>query len=237
MTNPETSAQTMGLSLRQAAYVAGLGLLIMVVTAPVAEFYFLPQAIVDGDMRATQQNLLENPETFLMGAFGHFITLTADIFVAWGLFVLMRPAGAAFSLLTAWFRLVYTAIAFVGLFNLLTAFRILTSTSYGDTVGADALYAQAQLLMTSSDEMWNLGLVIFGGHLFLLGLLILKSRHIPRLLGPIVSVAGAGYIITNLGAYITPEADLGFLFITFFGEIVFMLWLLLLGWRIKDPAA
>jgi hypothetical protein len=32
-----------------------------------------------------------------------------------------------------------------------------------------------------------------------------------------------------------PKAHLGFLFITFFGELVFMLWLLIMGWRLKEP--
>ena len=32
-------------------------------------------------------------------------------------------------------------------------------------------------------------------------------------------------------------AGLGFVSVTFFGEVAFMLWLLIWGWRIKQPAA
>jgi len=31
-------------------------------------------------------------------------------------------------------------------------------------------------------------------------------------------------------------AHLGFLFITFFGELVFVLWLRIRGWKIQEPA-
>jgi len=39
-----------------------------------------------------------------------------------------------------------------------------------------------------------------------------------------------------LQPYLYPNAHLGFLFITFLGELFFMLWLLIRGWKIQQPA-
>jgi len=49
-------------------------------------------------------------------------------------------------------------------------------------------------------------------------------------------IDGLEWVIDGLHPYLYPNAHLGFLFITFFGELVFLLWLLIRGWKIKDPA-
>ena len=47
-------------------------------------------------------------------------------------------------------------------------------------------------------------------------------------------VAGLGLLIMTIAApFLLPDADPGFLFITFLGESVFMLWLLIRGWKIQ----
>jgi hypothetical protein len=43
-------------------------------------------------------------------------------------------------------------------------------------------------------------------------------------------------MVNSLGPYLYPHANLDPLFVTFFGEVVFMLWLLIMGWRIREPA-
>lgn len=235
MTQTTWDSPGQGVSLRMAALIAGVGLLIMVVTAPVAEFYIFPKLFVDGDITATSRNILENRTLFMAGAFGHFITLTCDIFVAWALYILLRPVNPAVSLLAAIFRLVYTVIAFVALFNLFTAYKVLSSPEYAAAVSPEQVSAQAHLLLNSFDFIWNSALIIFGMYLFIIGLLIIAASYIPSLIGAAVSIAGLGYVLYYAGAYISPKTDLGFLFFTFFGELIFMLWLLIAGWRLKAP--
>jgi hypothetical protein len=41
----------------------------------------------------------------------------------------------------------------------------------------------------------------------------------------------------SLSPHLFPKAHLGYISITFFGELVFMLWLLIRGWKIKAPTA
>lgn len=237
MTESSRSVQIQGLSLRQAALTAGIGLLIMAVCAPVAEFYVFPKIIVDGDIVATIGNIKEKRSLFIYGVMGHFITLTMDVIVAWALYILFAPTNHAFSLLTAWFRLVYTVIAFVGLFNMFTLLRIVDSPDAVALLGGDQVNAQAQFLLNGFRYTWTAGLAIFGVHLFCLGLLIITSKYVPSLFGLLVAVAGLGYLAYNLGGYIAPDLDLGFLFFTFFGELIFMLWLLIGGWWLRDPDA
>lgn len=48
-------------------------------------------------------------------------------------------------------------------------------------------------------------------------------------------IDGFGWIIDRLSPYLYPNAPLGFLFITFFRELFFMLWLFARGWKIQEP--
>jgi hypothetical protein len=223
-----------GITLRQAALIAGFGGLIMGFAAPFAEFVVYPKLFGPGKIEEAAQNIVANQGLFLAGLFAYLITFICDVLIAWALYVLLIPVNQSLSLLTAWFRLVYTVIALFGLLKLATAFRILNTPDYLTVVGSDQLHAQVQLLVKSFRYEWSMGLVLFGIHIVLLGYLVYRSGYIPRILGILLAIAGLGYLIYYLSPYLYPNADLGFIMITFFGELIFMLWLLIRGWKIRE---
>ena len=96
--------------MRQAALIAGFGLLIMGFAAPFAEFFVYPKLVIPGKIEETAQNIVANQGLFLGGMFAYLITFICDVLVAWALYVLLIPVNRSLSLLTAWFRLVYTVI-------------------------------------------------------------------------------------------------------------------------------
>ena len=104
-----------GLSIRNAALIAGFGLLVMTICAPLAHFYFMAQSIVLDDAAATTENLQGNGNPYLIGVVLLFITYVMDVIVAWSLYWYLRPDQTALALLVAWARLVYTAVAVIGL--------------------------------------------------------------------------------------------------------------------------
>jgi len=132
---------------------------------------------------------------------------------------------------------VHTVIALFGLLKLVTAFRLLNTQHYMTVFGSDQLHAQVQLLLNSFRYEWSFSLVFFGIHLGLLGYLVYRSGYIPRILGILLAIAGLGHLVYCLSPYLYPNADLRFLMITFFGDMIFMLWLLVRGWRIQEPTA
>jgi hypothetical protein len=229
----------MGMTLRQAALVAALASFapLLLGGVPFAEFYVFARLIVPGDTAETAQNILANRSLFLTGVFAHLITFVADIVLAWALYVLLVPVHRALALLTAWFRLIYTAVALSALMHLVSAFRLLEDGTFARTFGADQLHAQVEVLIRSFKYEWSLCIAIFGIHVVLLGYLVSRSRYIPRILGVLLVVAGLGYMINYLRPFLYPDLDTEFLFVTFFGELVFALWLLVRGWRIPEPAA
>jgi hypothetical protein len=49
-------------------------------------------------------------------------------------------------------------------------------------------------------------------------------------------INGAGWIVMNSSRYLLPGIDLGFLFVTSFGELILLVWLIGWGTRLKEPA-
>ena len=70
----------------QAALVAGVGLLIVTITAPFAQFYVFPTLLAPGDVDQTAQNLAESRGLFLAGIMAYLVNDTFDIVVAWALY-------------------------------------------------------------------------------------------------------------------------------------------------------
>jgi hypothetical protein len=90
------------------------------------------------------------------------------------------------------------------------------------------------LLLHTFRSDYSFGLILFGIHLVLVGFLIVRSGYIPWWLGVILIVNGLGWVSDSVQPYLYPDANTGFVFVTFFGELIFMLWLLIRGWSISE---
>ena len=85
MKTKSNTLRSTGLSLRQAAIIAGLGLLLMAVLAPVAQFGVLQKLVVAGDATNTANNILASMWLFRFGIFIFLIVAILDVVVAWAL--------------------------------------------------------------------------------------------------------------------------------------------------------
>lgn len=220
-----------GLSLRSSALIAGFGLLIMVLTAPLANFYFMSQSVIVGDIAATVKLLQTNETPYLIGTLLLFVTYVMDVIVAWALYWHLRPGQRAFSQLVAWSRLVYAALAFVGLWSSITAYDLATNLSGSSSFSEIDLQSEIFVQLSAAKSMESIALMFFGIHLWLLSILIWRSAHVPRWLSIPVALAGFSYVAMHLVKYFAPGLDLGRLILLALGELVFMLWLIAFGWR------
>ena len=220
----------------KAALIAGIGLLIMVIAAPFSEMYAYPKLVVTGDAAQTVRNIIANESLYNCCIVGYLITFICDIIVAWALFVFFKSVNGNVSLLTAWFRVVYTAIALSALLNLITVHRIAISNQdvFLKLLGPDQLNAQVLLLLKAFKSGFHFGIVFFGIHLLLVGYLIIKSDDVPTLIGVLVVLSGLGYVTTGIEPYLFRSIHVDFAKYTFYGELVFMLWLFIKGSRIKS---
>lgn len=231
----DASGRIGGVTLRQAALIAGLAYLLSPVTT--AEYQIYPKLVVPGHIDQTVHNIGAHPALFAAMILCYLVTFLEDIVLAWALYILLAPVNRALSLLAAWFRLIYAAVALVAVMNLATAYRVVTTPDFLAAFGSMQLLAQVKLLLSSFRYEWSLSLVIFAIHLLLIGVLIFRSGYIPKFIGALLAIDGVGWLVDSLQPYLYPNAHLDWIFITFFGELIFMLWLLIWGWRLKEPAA
>lgn len=223
------------MTLRQAALVTGFAYLLDPVSY--AEFSLWPKLFVAGNVEQTVANLAGNHAAFLGVFFAFFINFAEDIVIAWALYFLLAPVNKALSLLASLFQLVYASICLSSLFNLLPAYRLISGAELGGAVSNGVLHEQIYLLLRWFRYDYSMALVLFGIHLIIVGVLIVRSRYIPAWLGVVLAVDGAGWIAGMLQPYLYPSATLDLLQITALGELVFMAWLLLAGWRLRDAPA
>jgi hypothetical protein len=235
MNTTNGAPQSNELSLRTAAVVAGLALLVMAVLAAFANFSVIQNLVVAGDAKATAENIIASAGSFRMGIVFFLIVAILDMVVAWALYILLKPANKSVSLLAAWFRVSYAAIFTVALVNLLNVLQVLSRADFLKGFDVNQLYAQVMLSLGAFQSGWDLGLVIFGLHLLLIGYLVFRSGYAPKWMGIVLSlmlaIGGLGYMADSLGKFLLPSYNGTNAQFTFIGEVVLIFWLLWKGIR------
>ena len=190
---------------------------------------------MSGDAARTLHNIQDHQSLFAVGVICYLLSFVLDVVIAWALYYLLKPVSGPLAMLAAWFQLVYTAVGLSAALSLAVVLRLLNVSSGNTVFSNGALGAQVHLILASFHPIWGLGLVFFGVHLLLVGYLIYQSGYIPKPIGILLALAGAAYIVQNLNAYLFPKPDLGYVAVALIGELVFMFWLLIRGWKIKQP--
>lgn len=222
----------MGNKTQKAGLISGIGILIMVLTVPVAEFVIFPKIIDYQNAENTFNNIVENRGLFTLGIFLHLITLICDVVVAWSLYLFLRPVNKDLSLLTAFFRIVFAVMTLATLLNLVSVLNFTQNADYL-TVFDDSLYTNVLLSIKNFNLQWSFAFMFFSIYLIMLGALVYRASYIPKFLGVLLIIAGFGYLISTLGTFFFPSVHMDYIMVTYFGELFFMFWLLIKGWKVK----
>ncbi len=228
--------RTTNISLRQAAIVAGVGLLLITILTPFADFSIRQNLMVPGDAATTAQNIMADELLFRIAICDFLIVAILDVVIAWALYVFLKPVNQSLSLLMAWFRVVYAAMLAIVLLNFVIALQLLSGADYLAVFETDQVQAQMMVFLEAFDYGWNIGLVIFGLHLLLLGYLVYTSGYIPKILGVLLIIAGFGYPIDSFGKLLSPTYEANIALFTFIGEVLLIVWLFVKGAKIPDQS-
>ena len=206
------------------ALAAGIGLLAMAILAPIAQFGVLQSLVVPDDAAATVANIAASSGSF-WGAIGAFaVVAILDVVVAWGLYGLLRPANERLAQVVAGLRVVYAATFAYTLVHLVNAAQLVGGAS-GSSLQSEQLRAGVASSIGSFNDGWHLALGIFGLHLAVLALLLLRFGA-PRVLAALVAVAGGGYLVDAIGNLVSTDYTLTISTYTFIGEVLLIVWLI-----------
>jgi hypothetical protein len=196
------SGRIADISPRQAAKIAGSAYLIISVLALFANFLVLERLREPGDAAATVGNIADAEALFRGGIVAFIAVFVADAVVAWALYIFFRRVNRDVSLLTAWFRLLYTAMSGIALLNLAIVVLLVGGADTATALGAGPRDAQALLFLDAYRYGWAIALVCFGVHLVLLGFLVLRSDYAPSIIGILLVLAGLGYLVDSLARFL-----------------------------------
>jgi hypothetical protein len=207
-----------GISLRTAAIIAGVGLLLMAILSPIAYLNTFQSLVNFDDASLTAQNVLNSTGAFRTCILLLFTVAILDIVVAWGLYILLIPVNKNLSALAAWLRVIYAGIFIFAISKLYVALQVITPDG-----------TQTMSFLKAFQSIWDMGLILFGFHLLILGYLVFKSGYVPKWLGAFLVLAAVGYIVDGVGKTLSPDYNLNIAQFTFVGEVLLIFWLLWKG--------
>ncbi len=218
------------------ARFAGFNYFLIFALAIFANFFVLMKLMVDGDADATAANIASNEGLFRLAIAAFFIVLICDVFISWALYLILQKVDPNLSLLAALFRLTYTVAQVGVLLNLVTALEFVGVSDPASALAAINDSAWPYYFLGAHNTGFTLTLIFFGVHLLLLGYLVIRSSFLPSLIGVLVMIAGAGYIIDGFNRILAldyfglPDAGLYVVILpALAGEGALMLWLLIRG--------
>ncbi|PEB41877.1 DUF4386 domain-containing protein [Bacillus pseudomycoides] len=192
---------------RKSALIAGTSLIIMALAAFFSYGFVHEGLVVQGDASATFNNIKSSNMLFKAEIFGWVIILITDIVAAWAFYIFLKPINKSLSLLGAWLRLIYATILGISILNLIFVLLLSKSTDYLSLFKIDQLQAHMMLFLEAFESIWSIGLIIFGGHLMIVGYLAFKSDRIPKVISILLLLASIGYIVINLFNTVLSQYD------------------------------
>lgn len=217
---------------RKPALVTGLSLLLMAIVAGFAYGYAFQNIYVADSGATTLQNLNNSEFLFRLFLHGFVIVLILDVLVSCYLYFFFKQASKSLSLITALFRLVYSVVLGIALLKILSVLQLLNDYPQNEALIMNNL--------KSFTDIWSLGLILFGCHLFFLSILVFKSDSTPNVLGVLVLLASVCYIATNAANLLMPSyvvyketIDMVLSMPMALGELGLAVWLVFKGGKIS----
>jgi hypothetical protein len=213
---------------KRVARIAGV-LYLLVIIAPVA-MAVRSGIIVPGDAAATARNLVVRQSAFRLSVLIDLLGILCYLGVTGLLYFLLRPAGRALAISAMLFSLTGCVVSVIGLVTLAGPLAALMP-------GAHPLPPEIALLpLLWRNFFFQAAMTMFGIYCVLTGLLIWRARFMPRIIGPLMMLSGACYLVYCALALLAPDVA-SRLFPTILlpgiiGEGALTVWLL---WRGVDP--
>jgi hypothetical protein len=227
MTSRKTTARTAGWIYLTVAVTGGFSML------------YVPSLIVIGDAEATLRNIAASEALLRLGLVCGLACQALFVFLGLALYRLLADVDRARARLMVGLVITGAAVAFLNMLNQVPALVVASGAPYLDAFTPAQRPAIAMLFLGLHAEGIVLAKVFFGLWLVPLGLLIVRSGFLPKVLGWLLVVGGVGYVVDvpvhflapHVAAAVTPIATAP----SGVAEVSLILWLLVKGARDDGP--
>ena len=218
--------------------VAGLWYLLLTILGPIRLIYIPSKLFVPGDAAATAGNIAAHETLFRFGIVSEPLCALVLIFLVLAFYRLFEGVDRKLAVLVILFGGVMPGV--IDFYNATSDLGALTAVHGANFLSVFSRAQQealALLFLRLSDHSNTAAELLWGVWLFPLGLLVYKSRFLPRFLGGWLIMNGFGYVIVSFTGIFAPQYQVkvfNWSSPVLFGELALMLWLLTKG--AKPPA-
>jgi hypothetical protein len=203
-------------------------MLLSIVFGALGEMVLPGRIIVSGDAAATAANIVNHPTLFRFSFAAYMVEGICDVALCVFWYILLRPVDRNLALLSA----------FMGMTSMIT-FAVaqgsffLSSVIIRDTAGMGVFpqaerEALAMLAVRAAGTIAYLFICFYGIASLLRGYLIARSGYLPRVIGILLMIGGAGFILRSVTYILVPQYSSFLLLLPMmFAGIPLMLWLLI----------
>ena len=230
-------------STKNTARLAGLLWFLSAVTGGLGLFYVRSSVIVVGDAAATAANIVASESLFRAAIVSTLLSQIFLFFLGLTLFHLFKEVNKVLATVCLTSAMMTVAIAVVNALNLFGALLVSSQADYLKVFNSEQLNAMAMIFLRLANSFGQGLLELFWTpYYFSFGLLIIRSRFLPKILGILLMTMSVGFAINILTKFLIPQfypaiftqlaMALGAL-----GGIPTMLWLLIKGAKVQTANA
>jgi hypothetical protein len=226
-------------STAQLARIAGVCYLLVIAGGLFAQGVVRGSLIVPGDAAATAQAIAANESLWRWGLAIHLLYLIPATLVNVILYGLFKHVHATLARLGLVFSMVGVTVEAAALLALAGPLAIIEEGTALTGLGVEQLHALAYLAVRLFSTGFGFSLVFFACFCALAGVLILRSRLVPPVIGAMMIAAGVCYATNSLVALLSPSlATMLFPWVllpSLLAELALALWLVFKGVASKEP--
>ena len=224
---------------KNAGRLAGFLWLLSTITGSLSLIYIRSNVLVPGDAAATAGNLMASESLFRAAVVSSLFSQVFLFFLGLTLFHLFKAVDRWLATVLVASVMVTVAIAVVNTLNHFAALLVLSQADFLNVFNPEQLNAMAFVFLRLANSAGQGLLEIFWApYYFSFGLLIIRSRMLPKILGILLMIMGFGFAINVFEKFLFPQFYPA-LFSQFamlggaLGGIPTMFWLLIKGARVQ----
>ena len=222
-------------SVRNPGRVAGFWYLLLCLFGPVRLIYIPTKLFVRGNASATANNIAAHEWLFRFGIVSDLACGVILIFLVLAFYRLFKGVDQNLAVQVVIFGGVMPAVLyFVGVVSDAAALMVVRGGDFLSTFDEPQRNALAMIFLKLRSHQNTAAEILWGVWLFPLGMLVYRSRFLPRSLGVWLALGGFAYVMLSLTGELLPqyyEKVFAYAQPAFLGEIALTLWLVIKGAR------
>lgn len=227
-------------AIKKQAHIAGVLYILASLMAVFAWVYVSGMIFVRNDATATVNNILAHETLLRLGIATELIGTIIFIFVVLALYRLFKSVSEKHAMAMAILLLISTPISLLAVLGELAALIVAGRANFPSTFDQHQLDSLSFLFFRLHGQALLIAEIFWGLWLYPFGTLVIRSGFIPRFLGFLLFIAGAGYLIDSFTILVLPiykQVGGQIAMILQLCELPIIFWLLIWGAKIPVSAA